>query len=104
TMCQIADITGVYGISFWVVLINALVAMIILSPASWRQVIPAAAVLAITLAAIASYGAYRLSQDMLFPGPRILIVQPNDPTERGGAKNVTQEQSLAFHLNTTRDV
>src|SRR2546430_12925554 len=94
-MCQIADITGVYGISFWVVLINAIVAMIALHPPRWRQAMPAAATVAATLAAIASYGAFRISQNTLYPGPRIFIVQPNDPTERGGKKNVTQEQSLA---------
>src|SRR5438876_192656 len=60
-MCQMADITGVYGISFWVVLINALAAMMVIEPAEWRRVMPAAAVVAILLSAIATYGLYRLS-------------------------------------------
>jgi len=102
-MCQIADITGVYGISFWVVLINALVAMIIVHPSRWRQAMPAAAAIAILLAVVASYGAYRLSQNNVFyAGPTVLVIQPNDYNFRNKGAEDKQREYLAFHLDQTR--
>jgi apolipoprotein N-acyltransferase len=52
---------------------------------------------------ILGYGVYRLSEQQTYPGPRVLVVQPNDPMTRGGSKSVTQEQSLQFHLGATLD-
>ena len=43
-MCQIADITGAYGVTFWVMAVNALAAMAWLNRRRLRIVFPAAAV------------------------------------------------------------
>jgi apolipoprotein N-acyltransferase len=36
------------------------------------------------------------------PGPRVMVVQPNHPHLRGGAKSVTWQEQEQFHFNTTR--
>ena len=97
-MCQIADSTGVYGVTFCVVLVNATIAI------AWINRIRAvAAWAAVTglLIGVAGYGFFRLTEQQTSPGPRVLVVQPNDPMTAGGGKSVTQEQSLQFHLATT---
>jgi apolipoprotein N-acyltransferase len=103
-LCQIADFAGVYGVTFCVVLINALIAV------TWRDfgtskraTIRAWAAAAVVLCAVAVYGFYRLTERQTSPGPRVLVVQPNDPMAAGGSKSVTQEQSLQFHLAATLD-
>jgi apolipoprotein N-acyltransferase len=50
-----------------------------------------------------AYGRFRFAQDTLYPGPRVMVVQPNHQHARGGAKLVTQEQQIEFHLRVTRD-
>src|SRR4051794_459825 len=102
-LCQIADVTGVYGVSFWVVCINALVALAFLLPQNrLRRLLPAAVVTTTLVAGIAIYGVLRMrQQDVTYPGPRVLVVQPDHPQAPGGAKSVTQEQSVSFHLDAT---
>jgi apolipoprotein N-acyltransferase len=101
-MCQVADITGVHGISFLVVLVNALVAQAVLMPRQWRRMIPACAALTMLLAAVSSYGAFRLSQAAQYPGPSVLVVQPNDYNFRDKSAENKQREYLDFHLRQTR--
>lgn len=100
-MCQVADITGSYGVSFWIMSINAL-GFAAFVHRDRRDVLPAAATVAAILGAVLGYGVFRLGQSSTSPGPRIMVVQPNHPHERGGRRTVTQEQQLEFHLITTR--
>jgi apolipoprotein N-acyltransferase len=102
-LCQIADVTGVYGVSFWVVCINALVAFaFLLPPDRWRRLLPSAVVTIALIAGVTVYGMLRMrQQDVTYPGPRVLVVQPDHPQAPGGAKSVTQEQSVSFHLDAT---
>jgi apolipoprotein N-acyltransferase len=101
-MCQVADLASVYGVSFWVVGLNALVALALLNrkrPAvAWR----AGAVVAAMIIFTCGYGWYRLAQVTTYPGPRVMVVQPNFIHERGGHKTVTQQQQLDFHFTATR--
>jgi apolipoprotein N-acyltransferase len=55
-MIQIADITGVYGVSFLIVLVNAAVAAFILDRRNYSPLIAAAVVIAVVL----GYGSFRL--------------------------------------------
>lgn len=102
-MCQIADVTGVYGVTFWVVTLNAFVAMIWLHREHLRRLIPAAAAVVGGLAVIAGYGVYRMGQtpESLSPGPTVVVVQANDPQSNSGEKGATISQRLAFHVRQT---
>ena len=100
-MCQIADVTGSYGIAFWVMFINATVYFMLVSRPR-RNVIPVAAVCAGLLVFAAIYGAFRIHQTNARPGPMVLVVQSNFPHERGGARTVPQQQQIDFHLSTTQ--
>src|SRR5688572_23981697 len=119
-MCQVADALGVYGITFWVLAINGLAALFVLDLLGWRgsrradflhdeeaarkgprppgsrarELIPAAVVVAVLIVATFAYGRFRFAQDTLYPGPRVMVVQPNHQHARGGAKLVTQEQQI----------
>ena len=102
-MCQVADLGGVFAVSFWLAAINAAVAMIFLLPRDQRANLTGAfAAVAALLAIVFGYGVWRMSQrDALRPGPRVMIVQPNFPHLRGGAKTVTWEQQADYHFANT---
>src|SRR5688500_707496 len=67
-MCQVADALGVYGITFWVLAINGLLALLVLRRAHAPRLIPAAAVVAAVLIATFAYGQFRFGQDTTYPG------------------------------------
>lgn len=101
-MCQIADFAGVHGVSFWVGLVNAWLALFILHRLNVaRLIVPGIAIIVI-LGMIMGYGLFRMGQETLTPGPRVMVVQPNFPQDNSGAKGATIEQTLDFHLNTTQ--
>jgi apolipoprotein N-acyltransferase len=108
-LCQIADITGVYGISFFVAMVNAWVAMLVLrSPRMniWltgEGEAPAGLVILIVGAGILIYGFFRLSQHPTTPGPRVLVVQPDYPQSNSGEKSASPQEILDFHVRTTRE-
>jgi apolipoprotein N-acyltransferase len=122
-LIQLADITGVYGVSFIVAMANGLVVDIILAsiarhqhPAGAasglkapivlvanqrRRLIAGPACLCAALAAALAYGAWQLSRDTRTEGPVIGIVQRAYPISLAG-RNATQEQILDSHLDATR--
>jgi apolipoprotein N-acyltransferase len=101
-LCQIADVTGVWGVSFWLMLLNASVAIFVLNHRNPKLLAPAAvAVIALT-AIVVGYGFYRLGQQPQVPGPRVLLVQPNYPQSNSGEKGATFSEILDFHLRTTK--
>lgn len=85
-LIQIADLTGAYGISFLVLMVDGAIAEWVL----WRSerrasgrgpreaVIGSAAALALVAAAL-GYGHGRLSQSSFEPGPRVAVVQEDFP-------------------------
>lgn len=85
-LVQIADITGVYGVSFLVAAVNGLLAdaWFTLKGASFRprilrrerQVVVPAMALASAFACVLGYGFYRLASPEATPGPRLAVVQP----------------------------
>jgi apolipoprotein N-acyltransferase len=104
-LCQVADATGVYGVTFCVAAVNALLVSCIASRRVERgAVVRVAAVLAIAL----GYGVFRLNQARsLAPargrGPRVMVVQSNFPFGRGGARSVSREASAEFHITATAE-
>ncbi len=88
-LVQIADLTGVYGISFLVAAVDGLLAdaCFALKDAAWRPrillreraiVIPAIAIAA-AFAAVVGYGFLRLETAKDTPGPRLAIYHPDSP-------------------------
>ncbi len=123
-LIQLADITGIYGVSFIVAMANGLVVDIILAaiarrrPAGdaaatgakasivlvanqRRRIQAGSAAFGAILAAALAYGAWQLSRDTRVEGPVIGIVQCAYPISLAG-RNATQEQILNSHLEATR--
>jgi apolipoprotein N-acyltransferase len=102
-MCQIADITGTYGVSFWIVTFNALAAMAWVRRNQTKQLIQAAGVVGGIFTVILAYGIYRMWQTprSLSPGPVVALVQANYPQSNSGEKGATIEERLAFHEKQT---
>jgi len=84
-LIQIADITGVFGVSFIVALLNAAIAQgllfFIFKAGTLRRLIAAGAVAAGVLALTLGYGFWRLGALKWEEGPAILVVQGNVPQE-----------------------
>ncbi len=102
-MCQIADITGAYGVTFWVMAVNALAAMAWLNRGRLRIVLPAATVVGLMTVISLAYGLFRIGQTerCLSPGPTIAVVQSNYPQSNSGEKGAKIEERLDFHIRQT---
>lgn len=100
-LCQVADATGVFGISACIMLVNGLIAMA-MNPAYRRRPLMApAALTAMCCGLLVGYGAFRLWETTPIPGPRVMVVQSNHPQLRGGARTVSRDVAMAFHAETT---
>jgi apolipoprotein N-acyltransferase len=102
-MCQIADITGVAGLSFLIVVMNAWVAMWVINRFSIKGLVSSGILTLVMLGGVIGYGIYRLRTEprLLVPGPTVMVVQSNFPQSNSGAKGATAEQLKDFHFNTT---
>jgi len=100
--CQIADITGAYGVSFWVALVNAWVALLVLNRRRLPGLVTAGVAVGIALMAVAAYGFYRFSQKTTRPGPMVMVVQPDYPQSNSGEKGADLSEILRFHLEHTK--
>ena len=102
-LCQIADITGVAGLSFMIVVINAWVAMWIINGFSLRGLIPSGMMTASLLLGVAVYGLYRMHTEpaLLCAGPSVMVVQSNFPQSNSGAKGASPNDLFQFHMKTT---
>jgi len=102
-MCQIADITGAYGITFWVAAINALAAVAWLDRDRLGRVVPAALLVGAMVVGILGYGIFRIGQTpaALTPGPIVAVVQPNYPQSNSGVRPVGYDVLLDFHCQQT---
>ncbi len=70
---QIADITGVYGVSFLIVLVNVSIAEFMESREKWGSIIVAIFAIALTL----GYGFFRLSSEVPSDSINLSVVQGN---------------------------
>ncbi|MGA2231963.1 MAG: apolipoprotein N-acyltransferase [Tepidisphaeraceae bacterium] len=103
-MCQIADTLGVYGVTFWVLMVNVLVALALITPKARRKsLIPAAALVLATVAFVCGYGLWRINQTKTTPGPAVLVVQSNYHQDNGtGSKGADTDEAMKFHLDSTQ--
>src|SRR5262249_30050687 len=96
TLIQFADITGVYGVSFLLLAVNALVFEWLYRLAAVRQVVGRAgepaptrrpalafqsAVVLLAFAGCLAYGSWRIGQADFRPGPRLALIQGNVPLQ-----------------------
>ena len=86
TWIQIADFSGVYGVSFVLITVNALLARLIClaSGREPRRALRAAVgvlYVALLLLGVVAYGRFRIGETRPIPGPRISVVQGNIPQE-----------------------
>lgn len=102
-MCQIADLTSVYGVTFWVVMVNAWVALFVLHRLNPARLIVAGVVVVGLLGLILGYGLFRMGQRTSYAGPTVLVVQPDYPQSNSGAKGASLDEILDFHLKQTTD-
>lgn len=101
-MCQIADATSAFGITFWVAMVNTLATMALLHRNQMSSMAAPAVVALVVLASVGAYGFFRLRQDTTHPGPLVMVVQPNHPHLHGGTRTVSREAAVKFHLEVTR--
>jgi apolipoprotein N-acyltransferase len=102
-LCQVADVAGVYGITFWIASVNALVALFVLSRFHFRPLVPAAAVVAGMFVLVLGYGVFRLNQTQcLSQGPSVLVLQPNYPQDNTGEKSAAPDELVVWHVLNTR--
>jgi apolipoprotein N-acyltransferase len=99
-ICQIADTLGAYGVSFWVAMVNALAALILIGRPV-RSLAAAGAMTAVVTVALAGYGVWRMGQTTTRPGPNVLVVQSNYPQSNAGEKSASDEELLRFHVDQT---
>ncbi len=97
-MCQIADFAGVWGVSFCVILVNALVATAWSHRHHIKSVWTPSIVTAIVLIMAAAYGTWRLNTTPVRAGPQVMLIQSDHPHLRGGASTTTPEKAAEFFL------
>ena len=78
-MIQVADALGDYGVTFWVVLLNAALLAAWTHRRSIRTAVPTLAGVAAFLLLVGLYGGWRIAQTDPTPGPRVVLLQPNVP-------------------------
>jgi apolipoprotein N-acyltransferase len=99
-ICQIADTLGAYGVSFWVAMVNALAAMILIGR-GMRSLASAFLMTALVTAAAIGYGLWRMGQSTTTAGPNVLVVQSNYPQSNAGEKSAPDDELLRFHVDQT---
>jgi apolipoprotein N-acyltransferase len=101
-ICQIADITGVEGLSFVIVLANAWLAIALIDRQKFRRLIPSGCGIVAMIVSLVGYGDYRFSHEKLTAGPTVMVVQPNYPQSNTGAKGADLAERLAFHVEASQ--
>lgn len=102
-LCQIADVTGVAGISAWVAMVNATIVCAIVRQ---RRAIPIVlATFAIT-GLIGGYGWLRMQLSLHESPPeiRIALVQSNFVHTASGERTVTQQQQIDYLLERSKSI
>jgi apolipoprotein N-acyltransferase len=102
-LCQIADITGVAGVSFLIAMTNAWIALWLINRLALRPMIAGGIVVTCLITATVGYSIHRFKHEQLTTGPRVLVVQPNYPQSNSGEKGVSQEQIIEDHLRITQE-
>ena len=109
-LIQICDVTGQYGVSFLIAMVNGAIIDALTQPLFvktprggrlTRQIGSALVSCIVAVAAMLGYGTYRLNQDKTSPGPVVGVVQQVFPISlsEGGASS---QEIFDAHLNASR--
>jgi apolipoprotein N-acyltransferase len=102
--CQIADVLGVYGVTYWLVALNTAVALVWIHRHRMGEVVPGILTVGVMLIGVVAYGIYRIEQTpaSLTAGPVVAVVQSNYPQDNStGNKGAKPEDRLQFHIEQT---
>jgi apolipoprotein N-acyltransferase len=102
TLAQIADVSGVRGVSFWIAATAGLLTDAWLLRAERRKALVRLAVVVVLAMAVAGYGRWRLSSIAMQPVAPIAIVQPNIPQEEKWQKE-NRDRIVSMLATLTRD-
>lgn len=90
-LAQVADLSGVRGVTFWIAAVNGLVADAWLYRSNRRAAALRVVGAFMVIAVVAAYGEWRIATIQLAPLARIAIIQPDIPEE---AKLTTTDPTL----------
>jgi len=105
-LIQIADVTGQYGVSFFVAMVNGMIIDLLSAPLFTRthagvrlsrHVLWGIVATVCAVGGLLGYGSFRLAQKTTSPGPTIGIVQEAVPITLSGP-TVAQQTFLEYHL------
>lgn len=101
-MCQVADLTGVAGITAWVVILNAGLARLLVDPLRWTG---ALGVMLLATLLPCAYGIARIG----LPAPsapivRVALVQSNHIHTPDGERTVTQQDQIDYLLRKSSPI
>lgn len=101
-LAQIADLSGVRGISFWMAATNGLLVDAWLLRAQRRAVVARIGAIVALVAAVAGYGAWRMRSVALVDVAPMAIVQPNIPQEEKWQEE-NRDQIVTILASLTRE-
>jgi len=104
-LIQVADLTGVFGVTFLVAMVNGFIAERIEGGfKSRRTTLIEGGATALVLAAILGYGILRLETIKTAPGPKVCLVQANIPISLKHTLKLNETlQTLRDHVELTRE-
>ncbi|MBI5724224.1 MAG: apolipoprotein N-acyltransferase [Planctomycetes bacterium] len=108
-LIQITDVTGQYGVSFFVAMVNGAIMDMLLEarrrqaglPQNLRRLAFGAAAVAASLIAMVCYGNFRMGQKTFSTGPVIGVVQQAVPISLSG-RSESSEKVMQRHLDSIR--
>lgn len=101
-LAQMADLSGVRGVSFWMAATNGLLVDAWLLRVQRRAVVVRAAAVLVLLAAVAGYGTWRMRSVPLVDVAPMAIVQPNIPQEEKWQEE-NRDQIVTILASLTRE-
>lgn len=94
-----ADLVGTRGLTFWLALVNGLVATAVLAIRAGRPVLKTAAIATAVITAPVAYGFWRAATLELRPVAEIAVVQPNIPEDLKMQRAAAIDSSLTAVTN-----
>ena len=102
TLAQIADISGVRGVSFWIAATAGLLADAWLFRANRRRLLVTLGIAALLALGVVAYGRWRIGSIAMRPVAPIAIVQPNVPQEEKW-QDANRDRIVSILATLTRD-
>jgi apolipoprotein N-acyltransferase len=101
-LAQLADLSGVRGVSFWIAASAGLMADAWLGRAEWRALLVRLAAVPVLAVLVVAYGRWRLGSIQMHRVAPVAIVQPNIPQEEKWQKE-NQNRIVTMLADLTRE-